>query len=166
MAPQQAQLHVVTNNSTKYEHILSYGFRGVAFTRSYYVTLYIVLKLHNYKFCRIKLNMNKFLYMVSEELRSQSVTDNRDHYYVPLLGEHQRTKIYRQQTILNDDQLSVIIQLPFKIFAYLAVYWDYQSFAVGITLGHNIKCVWYYFSFATKAKFILILFFKLDFTFI
>ena len=86
MAPQQAQLHVVTNNSTKYEHILSYGFRGVAFTRSYYVTLYIVLKLHNYKFCQIKLNMNKFLYMASEELRSQSVTDKQRSLLCPSVG--------------------------------------------------------------------------------
>jgi len=33
MALKQVQLHVMTNNPTKYEHILSYGFRGVMFPR-------------------------------------------------------------------------------------------------------------------------------------
>ena len=33
MASQQAHLHVMINNPTKYEQILPYGFRGVAFTK-------------------------------------------------------------------------------------------------------------------------------------
>jgi hypothetical protein len=37
MAAKQTPLHVMTNNPTNYEHILSFGFRGVAFTRSYHV---------------------------------------------------------------------------------------------------------------------------------
>lgn len=32
MTAQQAQLHVLTNNPYKYEHILSYFFRGDAFS--------------------------------------------------------------------------------------------------------------------------------------
>jgi hypothetical protein len=35
--------HVMTSNPTKYEHILSYGFRGVVFTRSYYATQCIMV---------------------------------------------------------------------------------------------------------------------------
>ena len=33
MADQQAHIHVMTNNPTKYEQISSYGFRGVAYTK-------------------------------------------------------------------------------------------------------------------------------------
>jgi len=38
MSAQQAQLHVMTNNPTIYEHIVMNGFRGAAFTISYYIT--------------------------------------------------------------------------------------------------------------------------------
>jgi len=73
----------MTNNPTIYEHILSFGFRGVAFTRSYYVA-------HNsYKICQIKMatmqaqlhvmtknptKYNTFYHMVLEELLSQDLT--------------------------------------------------------------------------------------------
>ena len=39
MVAKQAQLHVMTNNPTKYKHIPSYVLRGDTYTRSYYATL-------------------------------------------------------------------------------------------------------------------------------
>lgn len=42
MVAQQAQLRVMTNNHTKYEQIMSYGFRGAAFTKSYGQTTEII----------------------------------------------------------------------------------------------------------------------------
>jgi hypothetical protein len=82
MAPYQAQLHVMTNNLTKYKHILWYGFRRVACTRSYYATQCIKYsRSHNtYTLCRITMGSkqvqlhvmtNTFCQTVSEVLRSQ-----------------------------------------------------------------------------------------------
>ena len=68
IAALQAQLHVMTNNHTIYEHILLNGFREIAFTRSYYVT-----KFHNsYKLCRIK--------MATQQAHLHVMTNNPTKY--------------------------------------------------------------------------------------
>ena len=77
-ASQQALLHVMTNNPTKYEQILSYG--------SWQTILPNMNKFcHTMSWQTILLNMNKFCHTVSKELHSQIIMEGQmdvDYYYV------------------------------------------------------------------------------------
>ena len=56
MAPQQAQLHVVTNNSTKYEHILSW------FQRSCVHKILLCHTVHSFKVTQLQILSNQIKY--------------------------------------------------------------------------------------------------------
>ena len=76
MEAQQAQLHVMTNNPTIYEHIILNGFRGAAFTRSYYITLCIKQSMSHTsnKLCLIQ--------MATQQIQLHVMTNN------PTIHEH------------------------------------------------------------------------------
>ena len=45
MAPMHAQLHVMSDNATKYEHIMSYSFRGLNNNTACFNTACVQLKI-------------------------------------------------------------------------------------------------------------------------
>lgn len=98
-------MHVMTKMSIKYEHILLYGFRGVAFTSSYYVTLCIkyisqspptstnfvaskwchsrfnYIPWHDYQSYQLKTH---FILQFQRSCIHKVLQTDGDHYYVPL----------------------------------------------------------------------------------